>query len=739
MLGRTWIAIGTIMLVGALPARAAGHHALLIGINDYSGSRLPELPGRGVSDREVPNLDGAVNDVQIMRDLLITLYGFKAADVSLLTDQMATRRAILQTLERRLVEATHSGDVVLFYFSGHGSQVRNSRSSEADRLDESILPADSRRGAPDIRDKELLAIFNAILDRGARLTIVLDTCHSGSGARGLDGGLRFRGVSPDLRDVADPFVAPSPERRGALILSAAQDFDLAFETLDEQGKIRGAFTWALARAMRDAEAGEPASETFLRAEARLHAERPAQEPLIAGSAEARGAPLLGVRTDRRHHRAVIAVEKATGPNDYLLEGGWASGVTVGSELRLANRDDVRLEVTSLAGVAHSVARMTRGATKLQPGALLDIATWAAPPGPPLRVWIPCAPTDVVAVARAFRDEALGRGIRWIDDPTETTPAYLLRWRDAKWELVGSGRRINAGATSLNDVPSGSSLFMQLPVPAQIIETLGGVNGVVFASSPEAADYLVAGRLTHGLVEYSCIRPFVIASDRARSVLPLRTAWVDAGRALALRDFIIRLHAVQAWQDLRSPGASASHYRVAVRRMTDGALVNNGKLVGNGRYKLVLRERDASAGDPVFAHYVYVFVISSDGSSVLLFPPPELGAVENRLPITPTPGRPLASAPAEIPLSGPRPFVVAEPYGVDTYVLLCTDEPLPSLAGLEGNGVRGPRRATKKSAIEELLAQTIAGTRAPNEPLPTPPNWTIDRVFFESVPPRSTAR
>ena len=43
-------------------------------------------------------------------------------------------------------------------------------------------------------------------------------------------------------------------------MSAAQDFDLAFETLDDQKKIRGAFTWALARAMRDADPGEPASE-----------------------------------------------------------------------------------------------------------------------------------------------------------------------------------------------------------------------------------------------------------------------------------------------------------------------------------------------------------------------------------------------------------------------------------------------------------------------------------------------
>src|SRR5436309_10620517 len=272
MSARTWIAV-VLLLGGALEIQAAGRHALLIGINDYSASHLPAIPGRSVPERDVPNLDGAVNDVQIMRDLLVTLHGFNASDIGILTDQTATRSAIFRELGQRLVESTRSGDVVFFYFSGHGSQVRNSRSREADRLDESILPADSRRGAPDIRDKELLAIFNAILDRGARLTIVLDTCHSGSGARGLDGGLHYRGVSPDLRDVADPFDAPAPERRGALVLSAAQDFDLAFETLDDSGKIRGAFTWALARAMRDADAGEPASETFLRAAARLHAER----------------------------------------------------------------------------------------------------------------------------------------------------------------------------------------------------------------------------------------------------------------------------------------------------------------------------------------------------------------------------------------------------------------------------------------------------------------------------------
>src|SRR5437762_3081523 len=157
MWGRTSIAAVALVVAGVIEAHAAGHHALLIGINDYSASRLPALPAEAAPGRDVPNLDGALNDVAIMRGLLIALYGFKPADIATLTDQRATRGAILRTLEQQLVATTNEGDVVFFYFSGHGSQVRNSLSQEADKFDESILPADSRCGARDIRDKELLA------------------------------------------------------------------------------------------------------------------------------------------------------------------------------------------------------------------------------------------------------------------------------------------------------------------------------------------------------------------------------------------------------------------------------------------------------------------------------------------------------------------------------------------------------------------------------------------------------
>jgi caspase domain-containing protein len=733
------VGIAAVVLMSGLPARASGRRALLIGINDYSASRIPALRHAPAPGRAVPNLDGAVHDVEIMRELLVALYGFKAGDVVTLTDQQATRGAILGSLQQHLLAAAQKDDVVFFYFSGHGSQVRNSLSSEADHLDESLVPADSRQGSPDIRDKELLPLFNGILDRGARLTIVLDTCHSGSGARGLNGGLQHRAVEPDLRDVADRSTGQPPERRGALIFSAAQDFDLAFETLDDQGEIRGAFTWALARALRDAEPGESAADTFLRAQARLHAERPAQDPVIAGGAEARSRPFLGVRIDRRDHGPVIAVERAAGPASYLLQGGWASGLTLGSELRALSRGDTRLEVTSLLGISRCMARVSRGTTPLQPGALLEIVTWAAPPSPPLRVWIPPAPDDLFAFARALRDEAARRGIRWIDDPTAATPTHLLRPRDGAWELVTKDRRSKAAAPLLAGVPAGASLFLQLPAPAPLVEAIGTISGIETTSGPETADYVLAGRFVGGCIEYAWVRPSVTASDRARSILPLRTAWTAANRTVELREGVVRLRRVQGWHDLRSPAASASHYRLAVQRADDGELVEDGTLIGNKRYRLVLRERRQGPAEPLYACYVYAFVIDSNGKSSLLFPAPETGDVENLLPSTPTPGQPVRQAPAEIQFAGTRPFIVSEPYGIDTFFLLSTDEPLLSLTSLEWRGVRGPRADAKKHPLEELLAQTISGTRAPGEPILTPPTWSIDRITFESVPPRRAAR
>jgi len=314
--------------------------------------------------------------------MLIRDHGFERRDIATLTDQDATRSAILEAIDRHLLKPAAKGDVLFLYYAGHGSQVRNSLSDEPDRLDESFVAADSRLGARDIRDKELRRIFNRILDRGARLTVFLDACHSGSGARGRTTGVRYRRVRRDDRDVADGSKhGPRPEDRGALVISAAQDYDTAWEKRDEDGKMHGAFSWAWIRAMRDASPRESAQETFLRATARLRAETPFQEPVLAGNADVRLHPFLGVRTDLRDDRTVIGVERVLSDGTVLLQGGWANGLSVGVAVRMVS-DDANIKslltITEILGPGRSAAHIETLPQAVRSGALVEVVGSAAP-------------------------------------------------------------------------------------------------------------------------------------------------------------------------------------------------------------------------------------------------------------------------------------------------------------------------------------------------------------------------
>lgn len=370
--------------VEAAPRR----RALLIGIDDYSASTLPRRANS--NDRGWPDLKGAANDARILAEMLIHAYGFDRRDVLTLTNQQATRAAILQSIDRHLVQSSRPGDVVFYYFAGHGSQVPNHHSDEPDGLDESIVPADSRWGAEDIRDKELRPFFNRILDRRAQLTLVLDHCHSGSAFRGAPYSRQPRGIRR-APAIADPRTyGPRPEERGALVLASTQDLDAAWETRGHDGLMHGAFTWAWIRAMRDATAGEAAEETFLRAHARLRAEAPYQAPVMLGNAAARTRPFLGARKDRKGGRLVVAVESVEPDGTVVVQGGWANGLAVDAELR-APRERHTLRITKILGLGRSIARMKDGRpvpSSIRAGALLEMSRWAAPEGRPLRIWLP---------------------------------------------------------------------------------------------------------------------------------------------------------------------------------------------------------------------------------------------------------------------------------------------------------------------------------------------------------------
>jgi len=675
-----------VLALVAMPA-AAARRALLVGINDYTASRLTTIRA-AAPERDWPNLSGAVNDIDAMREMIVLLHGF---DVVALEDQAATRAAILGAANR-LASTASKNDVVFFYFAGHGSQVRNSKSDEPDKLDESIVPADSRRGAPDIRDKELRRIFNAILDRGARLTVMIDACHSGSGARGLLTLSRPRGVHPDLRDVTDGGdYGPRPENRGALVISASHDDEEARETRDDTHAMHGAFTWAWLRAMRDAAADEPAMETFARAQARLRAEMPFQNPVLAGDDAARRRPFLGDREGVRAARTTFAIERVRGDGIAVIAGGWAHGITVGSELRVAgDRTRPPLVVTALLGLGRCEARVP-AAARVRGGMLLELSGWAVPSPRPLRVAIPRAAIDVAAFAR--RVEGLS-----IADPTMRTPDHVLRRNGGRWELLdrtGHATSFSSDDNALRAIAHlRGAVFVQLPATPELAAQIAGPAVLEVVERAEDADYVLVGHVVHNRIEYAWMRPNVRRGDRRTSGLPLRTTWIAEAydTAPVLRDIAVRLHRIAAWTFLDAPPEGKWPYRLVLRR--DGKLVEDGgKVAGNETYDLELRSKSSTRAG---RRHVYVFTIDSYGQSLLVYP--VSGSVENHLPL---------AGETVIPLDVK--IAVAPPYGVDTYVVLATDEPLPNPWILQWDGVRGARVLTQ-------------------------PVWSIERFVVESIRP-----
>lgn len=700
------------MLVALFAAVHIHRHALLIGINDYTASHLKTSPQwKAAPGRDWPDLGGAANDAAGLRDMLTARCGFSPTDITTLSDQAATRDAILQSIRSRLIDNVQKGDIVFFYFAGHGSQVRNSKSDEPDKLDESIVPADSQRGAPDIRDKDLRRLFNAILDRGARLTVMIDACHSGSGARGLPTGSRSRGIAPDLRDVADggPY-GPRPENRGALVLSASQDFANAAETPDHQ---HGAFTWAWMRSLRAAAVDEPAIETFLRAQGRLRGETPFQDPVLAGNESARRTPFLGTSSASR--RAVVAVQRIRSDGMAVLEGGWANGLDVGTELRpVGATGGPRFVIISIDGLVRSTARISGASAPTPPGTLLEIAAWAAPPLAQLAVSIPrttASAGEIRTLAAAVQRAARERGLKWVADPVVSTPGYVIRWNGHGWELLHDTTVTPAKSpTAAVSAIDRGSLFFQAPVPDELADGIHFEgSAVTIVDRPQDAHYVLAGRFRDRTLEYAWVRPGVSRTDRHKTPLPLRSTWLtyapDDAEAFEYR--ALCLHKILAWNELESPPYSRWTYHLALPA----------RLTGGEAYPLVMKADGARAPK----RFVYAFAIDSYGQSALLFPPS--GSVENHFPIGET-------APGEVALGRIR---ITPPYGVDTYFLLTTAEPIADPWVLQWDGIRGQPPMTP-TALERLLAATSSATRSPAS-IATPVKWSIERVTVESVAPR----
>ena len=182
-----------LLFTGIIVQAQSKKFAVLVGIDAYKENALV----------------GCKKDATNIRDLLINRCDFPLSNISLLLNQKATRKGIIDLIKTKQLQARR-GDLFVFYFSGHGTRFPDEKSEEWDELkpgqlvspnvqneslrkmlniglDSALCPVDvggpKASGKPWenlILDDELYLLFLPFVQKGCGVIVIVDSCHSGT-------------------------------------------------------------------------------------------------------------------------------------------------------------------------------------------------------------------------------------------------------------------------------------------------------------------------------------------------------------------------------------------------------------------------------------------------------------------------------------------------------------------------------------------------------------------------------
>jgi hypothetical protein len=773
--------LALVLCVGA--ASAQTKRALLIGINNYDSKGVAHAaiqtkesdgPNRW-STQEWPSLKGAINDVKAMQALLSSpKFGFPndKEHIHLLLQNDATHDRILADMQKYLVDLPAKGDIVVFYYSGHGSLRVNSLSQKYvvcgkgdKKCDNTIVPVDANSSSPDVRDREIARIFNAALDKGVILTAIFDSCHSGMMARGIPVGspsrTRFLPYDPrDIReapDMKDGKEVPAPADRAdnaALVLSASLSNQLAKEW-DANNESHGAFTVALIAALESLPADIPSKDLFKRISVVMKGMGVVdQEPLLDGVEQRRQQPLFGKGSATGKLRVA---SEGMDDDGVVLNAGFSDSLGKDSELIRVGGPSVRIKIDHVDGLTKSHAKiMTPANAKVETGDLFELDKWVPEETTLLPIWMPPGNLSAQQIQDAVTQLATLKSnskLIWVDDPVEQSPTHTISWDGTQWQLRHTG---SPEVLPLSATLQASSLAAQLNKPdVKLLVSLPPSNELVkqldlarpdvpikILNEPDSALYTLVGAFDGTQVRYAWVnrtafeaaKTIATTNDDAGgcttdSPYPIRTKWValspkntqeTAGQSLA--GLALRLDKVYAWLNLPTPPADdfgpAFPYHLALRRRSDKSYLDNGQTVEGDQLDLLLKS-DSEISPQTPARWVYVLAIDCNGAGVLLYP---RNGVESKYPRE-------GATETEISVLRGGFLRVTPPFGTDTYIMLTTDEQLPDPSVLEFEGVKGVARGS--SPLQSLLGSASHGTRGSKSEMPT--TWSVQRIHVTSSP------
>lgn len=311
--------------------------ALLIGIDKYKSAGVTQLRG-------------AVNDVRLMRELLIGKFDMPPENITMLENEQATHKAIIDAIENQLIAKANKDDVVVLHFSGHGSQMPDQSGDEIDQLDETLVPYDSRtEGVFDISDDEINGLLGQLTGKTKNVTFIFDSCHSGAAARG---GNTVREIKADSRTPPPPEkFALSVKGREAdsnfrlsqsdyVLISGSRAHELSNET-DFEGRRHGALTWFFASALKATPARLTYRDIFDEVKVAVTMHFPSQHPEIEGP----GQDLTVFGVEKVQAKPYILVEPRN-DGTARLEAGKVFGVGKGTTLTVYPPKTIDFEKTT---------------------------------------------------------------------------------------------------------------------------------------------------------------------------------------------------------------------------------------------------------------------------------------------------------------------------------------------------------------------------------------------------------
>ncbi|QDV37459.1 caspase family protein [Tautonia plasticadhaerens] len=470
----------------ATPAGADRLRALIVGSGFYFPNQLPD----GSSFR---SLLGAAADAErvaaFVRDRLVV-----PADRLVVLSATATgvpdQAAPPEPSERwptyenlvgaftALTAAVELGDPVLIYYSGHGGRARTAypELKEADGIDESLVPCNiGDPAARYLRDVELACLLARLVERGADLTVILDSCHSGGATRSMAPGVMVRGLAridegprptaslvgtreqlgatwrrlatPGRRAIGVETGGWLPDAAAPILLAACREVEEAKETAFDGYGHGGVLTFWLLDTLRRLDPGLTYGRLRDRLVAKVHTQFENQTPVLVGEADR---PVFG-GLPSLEEPAILVLKSDLANRRLLVEAGQAQELTRGTQLAIyppgapSIRDpEGRLGLAELAepGASESWASLTEtfGDRPIEDGALAVVIA----PGPRAlrrKVRLVGEGPWLAQVATALH--AGGRG--FVERAAEAEPA--------EFQVTGAGGRFTILASDGTPVPN----------------------------------------------------------------------------------------------------------------------------------------------------------------------------------------------------------------------------------------------------------------------------------------------